>query len=128
MAAIHIDVVVGVPHTNAQDDYYHDRLIPKGTCVLPNLTALHRDPELYPNSEKFEPDRFKDHQLDASAAAIQSDYRQRDHFSYGFGRRLCPGIHVAEQSLFIVISKVLWAFDIQAKPGHSLEICSNLGQ
>lgn len=77
-----------MPHINAEDDYYHDRLILKGTCVLSNLTALHRDPDLYPEPEKFESDRFKDDHLDASASAIQPDYRQRDHFSYGFGRRL----------------------------------------
>lgn len=121
-------MVIGVPHTNTKDDYYHDRFIPKGTCVIPNLTALHQDSELYPEPKKFNPDRFKDDHLDANLSANQSDYRRRDHFSYGFGRRLCPGIHIAEQSLFIVISRLLWAFDIQAKPDYALKFVPSCGE
>lgn len=34
----------------------------------------------------------------------------RDHFTYGAGRRACPGVHVAERSLFINVSRVLWGF------------------
>lgn len=95
--------------------------------MIPNLTALHHDAELYPNPDVFEPERFKDHHLDSASAAIQPDYIHRDHFNYGFGRRLCPGIHVAEQSLYIVISRILWAFDIQKKPGYGLDMGAKSG-
>ena len=30
------------------------------------------------------------------------------------GRRVCPGYHLAENSLFILASRLLWAFDVQA--------------
>lgn len=30
-------------------------------------------------------------------------------------RRACPGVHVAEKSLFLVISRTLWGFNIQKK-------------
>ena len=119
---------IGVPHATTKDDYHRGHLIPKGACVIPNLTALHRDSELYPNPDIFEPNRFKNHHLDAAASAIQPDYLQRDHFNYGFGRRLCPGINVAEQSLFIVVSRVLWAFDIRMKTGHTLDMSSKTGR
>ena len=33
--------------------------------------------------------------------------------SAGNGRRLCPGIHLADRNLFHAISKILWAFDLQ---------------
>ena len=36
----------------------------------------------------------------------------RDHLTYGGGRRICGGIHVAERSLFLVLSRLLWGFDI----------------
>lgn len=32
-------------------------------------------------------------------------------------RRACPGVHLAEKSLFIVISRTLWGFNIQKKKG-----------
>ena len=39
----------------------------------------------------------------------------RDHYSYGAGRRICPGIHLAERTQWRVVAKLLWAFDI--RPG-----------
>ncbi|KAL8704536.1 MAG: hypothetical protein Q9201_002310 [Fulgogasparrea decipioides] len=121
-------MVTGVPHAADKDDYYCGRLVPKGAGVIPNLTALHQDTELYPNADNFEPDRFRSHDLSSAASAVHPDYHQRDHFNYGFGRRLCPGIHVAEQSLFIVVSRVLWAFDIREKPGFPLKMSAkNVG-
>lgn len=36
----------------------------------------------------------------------------RDHYGYGAGRRICPGMHLAERNLFLVISKIIWAFHI----------------
>src|ERR1700733_6302398 len=31
----------------------------------------------------------------------------------GAGRRLCPGIHLAERNLFIAMAKLLWAFSFE---------------
>jgi hypothetical protein len=46
-----------------------------------------------------------------------ADPFERDHFSYGAGRRGCPGVHVAERSLFINVSRVLWGFNLDKKVG-----------
>lgn len=32
---------------------------------------------------------------------------------FGAGRRMCQGIHIAERSLYLSISRLLWAFDFQ---------------
>lgn len=32
---------------------------------------------------------------------------------FGFGRRLCPGAHIAERSLNIIVSRVGWAYKIR---------------
>lgn len=95
--------------------------------MIPNLTALYHDEERYPDPDVFEPERFKEYYLDSVSSAIQPDYAYRDYFNYGFGRRLCPGIYLAEQSLYIVISRILWAFDIQKKPGYGLDMSSKSG-
>lgn len=34
------------------------------------------------------------------------------HYAYGGGRRLCPGIHLAERNMWRIVAKLLWAFDI----------------
>lgn len=46
-----------------------------------------------------------------------ADPSERDHFAYGAGRRSCPGVHVAERSLFINVSRVLWGFNLTKKAG-----------
>lgn len=104
---------LGIPHATTKADVYEGLAIPNGSIIFPNLTALSRDNDRYDEPEKFLPERFLGDDLDASASALHSDYKKRDHFHYGFGRRLCQGIFVAEASLFIVVSRTLWGFDIK---------------
>ncbi len=110
---------LGVPHATSKTDVIDGRTIPNGTIVFPNLTALSRDSDRYQDPDTFEPDRFLGDNLDASSSALQPDHMKRDHFHYGFGRRLCQGIFVAEASLYIVVSRVLWGFDIKPMNGAS---------
>lgn len=38
----------------------------------------------------------------------------RKTYAFGAGRRICPGQHLAENSLDINVAKLVWAFDIRA--------------
>ena len=44
--------------------------------------------------------------------AINADSTKRPHFTFGAGRRVCPGFHVAERGLFIAIARMLWGFEL----------------
>jgi hypothetical protein len=33
------------------------------------------------------------------------------HYGYGTGRRMCPGIHLAERNQWRIVAKLLWAFE-----------------
>lgn len=57
--------------------------------------------------------RFYNFSLTAAEAAATANPDDRDHYSYGGGRRICPGMHVAERSLFINLARLLWGFDIR---------------
>lgn len=59
--------------------------------------------------------------LGTSQSATQGDVSKRDHFTFGAGRRICPGMHVADRSLFIAISRLLWAFEFEPVPGYPIE-------
>ncbi|KAJ3142552.1 hypothetical protein HK101_003295, partial [Irineochytrium annulatum] len=104
--------ILGVPHVASRDDVYDDVLIEKGTLVIGNIWAMHMDPKLYPNPMEFNPDRFLSHSRSAADLMAQSNPAERDHYAYGFGRRACQGVHLAESSLFIVLARICWAFDV----------------
>lgn len=41
------------------------------------------------------------------------EYENRDHYSYGAGRRICVGIHLAERTQWRILARMLWAFHIE---------------
>jgi len=76
---------------------------------------LNHDPEKWgADVEEFNPDRFADYPLVSSDYANAADYTTRDHHAFGGGRRICPGIHLAERNLFLEMSKMLWAFKFES--------------
>lgn len=60
--------------------------------------SLHADPTA------FDPSRYLDKPLPAADYININDPYQRDHFTYGAGRRVCPGVHVAERSFSSILS------------------------
>jgi len=75
--------------------------------------GIHMDPKRYPDPDKFDPTRFLEHKLGAAAYANAGNVAARDHFSYGNGKRICPGIHLAERSLFIMTARILQTLTIK---------------
>lgn len=71
------------------------------------------DPERHPNPRKFDPTRWANDSQTSAEAASNADETKRDHFVFGAGRRLCQGMHIADRSLFLAISRLLWAFDFK---------------
>jgi cytochrome P450 len=103
-----------------QDDEYKGYFIPKGTLALPAQWALLHDPEVYPNPEQFMPERYLD-RLPSGAWSTRADVRDPRDFCFGFGRRICPGLHIAEQSLFAMVATVLQTLSI----GRSKDVDGN---
>lgn len=81
--------------------------------MILNIWGIHHDPDRYQYPELFMPSRFQNQTLPASTYANSHTPHGRDHFAYGAGRRLCPGIHLSERILFVFVSKLLWACTIE---------------
>ncbi|KAL3481005.1 cytochrome P450 [Aspergillus californicus] len=107
-------VPLAFPHAAAEDDWINGHFIPKGTAVIINGWGLHHDKDRFKDPEIFDPDHYKGQTALASELAGASDCNIRDHYGYGTGRRICPGIHVAERNLFLAMAKLIWAFEIEA--------------
>lgn len=72
------------------------------------------DPSQPHDPAAFIPERFASHRQLAPEYAA-GKWESRDHYGYGVGRRICPGIHLAERNMFLAIAKLLWAFEF--RPG-----------
>lgn len=102
-----------VPHAVSRDDEYMGYRIPKGAGVLNNVWAIHMDPNRHRDPRRFEPERYINDTQSLYDSAANADGTKRDTFTFGAGRRICQGMHVAERSLFLGMSRMLWAFDIE---------------
>lgn len=65
------------------------------------------DPTTFPEPERFHPERFM-----PSSPFYNSTFSSPFDLPFGFGRRVCPGMLLARNSIFINIARLLWAFDI----------------
>ncbi|KAF7363348.1 O-methylsterigmatocystin oxidoreductase [Mycena sanguinolenta] len=81
----------GLFHCTAKLDVYKGFLIPAKTAVMANIWAIMHDEAFYPDPFSFDPTRFL-------GDDPQPDPRD---FAFGFGRRICPGQHLAEHSIWI---------------------------
>lgn len=101
---------LGLPHCASQADEYRGWHIPAGSIVFPNVWPMLHDPERYPDPEKFDPERF----LRANAPGTNDDPK---FHAFGYGRRECPGMYVADSSVWLLVAMTLAAFDISKAIG-----------
>ncbi|GAN07522.1 cytochrome P450 [Mucor ambiguus] len=96
----------GISHSVIEDLVVDGYLFPKDSIISGDMMSLHMDPTFYENPEEFNPDRFLPNAKSLHAAAT-GKLEERDTFVFGFGRRLCPGIHLAEAELFYTTTQML---------------------
>ncbi|KAG1829926.1 cytochrome P450 [Suillus variegatus] len=103
----------GLAHRANKDVIWNNYLIPAGATVIGNHWAIANDPEVFPEPQTFNPQRWID-----DAGRVRDDLR---FFTYGFGRRVCPGQHLANRSVFINTALILWAFRLSENPGAKID-------
>ncbi|KDR76708.1 hypothetical protein GALMADRAFT_67164 [Galerina marginata CBS 339.88] len=96
-------IPLGIAHAVTQDDVYEGYEIPKGSLIMPNVWNMLHDPEVYPDPMNFNPERYE---------GLESEMAKVTALSFGFGRRVCPGIHFAEGTLFAIIATTLATCEI----------------
>ncbi|KIJ28806.1 hypothetical protein M422DRAFT_269857 [Sphaerobolus stellatus SS14] len=107
-------IPMGVPHSASQGDVIDGYFIPKGAIVFGNSWLLLREEaDFGPETERFDPGRF-----------MESGRRDPGQTgAFGYGRRVCPGRYMAENSLFIAVASILQNFDITpARDGSGKEV------
>ncbi|KAH7013861.1 cytochrome P450 [Ilyonectria destructans] len=94
---------LGAAHATDEDINYGEFHIPKGSILMPAIWWFLHDPQTYSDPSSFDPDRYLQPRNEPDPA----------NEAFGYGRRICPGRFLADDSLFITISRLLAAFDIE---------------
>jgi cytochrome P450 len=109
----------GIPHASIADDWYEGKFIPKGTICLQNMRVINYEPDVFgTDAAEFNPARYLDEQHQVRVL----DGREEGHMAFGFGRRICPGRYVAENTLTIDIATLLWAMRLEGPEGVQGEL------
>ncbi|KAG0704306.1 cytochrome P450 [Suillus ampliporus] len=96
----HTVAPIGIPHATSSDDIYDGYFIPKGATVICNTWGITRDERRYPEASRFMPERF----MDVNGAL--TDDNPAD-YTFGLGRRGCPGRYTADASMWFAIATML---------------------
>uniref|UniRef100_A0A0W0FEP3 Cytochrome P450 n=1 Tax=Moniliophthora roreri TaxID=221103 RepID=A0A0W0FEP3_MONRR len=108
---------LGLFHAALSDDTVNGYYVPKGAPIAANIWAMTRDESVYSDPESFVPERY----LTEDGTCNDDEMT----FIFGFGRRICPGRHLASESLWAGMASVLAAFDItkaKDEAGNEIEI------
>jgi cytochrome P450 len=87
--------------------------LPKGSIILISLWAMHRRPEIWPDPERFDPERF--------TPAAEEARHKLAFAPFSAGPRTCIGNHFALMEGPIVLATLLGRADLAlARPGEIL--------
>ncbi|XP_077872707.1 cytochrome P450 11B3, mitochondrial-like isoform X1 [Ictidomys tridecemlineatus] len=87
--------------TTSSDLVLQNYHIPAGTLVHMHLYPMGRNPALFPNPERYIPQRWLDSQLPFH------------HLAFGFGVRQCLGRRLAEVEMLLLLHHVLKSFQVE---------------
>ncbi|KAI9492124.1 cytochrome P450 [Zychaea mexicana] len=108
----------GIPHEVTEDFEYQGYLIHKGAVLLSNTYTLNLSEALYDKPREFVPERYMLDQRTLAASVSSSASRGRDQFMFGWGRRTCPGVHMADVEMFYFWVRILATSIIEPTLDH----------
>ena len=104
---------LGIIHAVGEDAELGSYLLPKGTHVIINTFAIHSDPELFPEPQKFKPERF----LSVDGKKF---IRDDNLIGFGYGKRACPGEPIARTEIFLYVTAFVQKYIMTTPPGITL--------
>ncbi|KAG8797738.1 hypothetical protein FRC17_007658, partial [Serendipita sp. 399] len=104
-----------LPHVNSTDDVWNGYFFPKGTIIVANVGDLLRDPRKWgEDADEFKPERFLPEYNPRT-----SENPSVESIVFGFGRRVCPGRHLAERNGMMFAAAMLSAYEVLPPIGEA---------
>ncbi|CAM8906540.1 unnamed protein product [Rhodiola kirilowii] len=110
------------PRCPSQETQVGNYTVPKGVKIFINAWAIHRDPTIWENPLEFKPERFL-------KSETKWDFSGKDlrYIPFGCGRRICPGLPMAERSLMYTLATFLHCFNWEVPEGVTIELGESFG-
>lgn len=83
--------------------------IPAGTIVSADLYTIQRSPEYFIDPATFRPERW----LDSGESTEFKADNPTAYRPFLIGSRACIGRHMAQQSIRLIVAKLLWMYDFE---------------
>lgn len=90
-----------IPHYSSDDCEIGGYGVSRGTMVLINAWAIHRDPDQWSDPTSFKPERFES----------GDDKWNRLMLPFGSGRRACPGAQLAHKIMGFALASLIQCFE-----------------
>lgn len=91
-----------LPHFSSENCTINGFHIPRATTLLVNIWAIHRDPILWEEPDKFKPERFE---------GIKEESQGYKFLPFGMGRRSCPGAGMAMRLMSLALGTLIQCFE-----------------
>ncbi|KAF4311842.1 putative cytochrome p450 phenylacetate 2- protein [Botryosphaeria dothidea] len=114
---IYTPVRLGFPRETLDGASYEGHKIPPGMLVIMNLMAGNRDPVAFDRPDEYLPERWLNGRK--GRTDLQGPGGEKlgvTHLTYGAGRRVCPGIDMANRGLYSTLVLLLHFFTWERQP------------
>ena len=108
-----------LPHLASKDCSVGGFDIPRGTTVMVNVWALHRDPKVWEEATKFKPERFEGMEVE-----------EIDGFKFapfGVGRRACPGAALGMKIVSLALGGLIQCFEWERVNAEKVDMSPGSG-
>lgn len=99
----------GAPHSNLEETELFGYRIPKRSFIIANIWAVHHDPKLWKEPEKFMPERF----INKEGRLEKPEYL----IPFGVGKRACAGEALAKMEQFLYFTSMMQRFTFHFPKG-----------
>ncbi|KAF7852272.1 hypothetical protein BT93_L4566 [Corymbia citriodora subsp. variegata] len=96
--------------------------IPAGTRLLLNYWKIHRDERVWPNPDKFEPERFL-----TTHENVDVRGQNFELIPFGVGRRSCAGTSLALHTMHLTLASLLQSFEINTVSDEPVDMTESPG-
>ena len=101
--------------------------VPRGARTFINVWAIQRDPKIWENPLEFRPERFLSEDGANNGHSFNPSNSKYVYFPFGAGRRICPGIPLAETLVIHILASFLHMFDWKVPEGSKLDMSDKFG-